>query len=101
MVWLQRNAELDVDSTFTRYLKSCIQEFFLKEVRAGGVVPKDLNEYFGYGFYVGGEVGDPVRNDAGQLVIPQIRSAALRKLRGCCANGKPGCMIGLLGFQMW
>ena len=100
MVWLQRNAELDVDSTFTRYLKSCIQEFFKGSAR-GRSRPERPQRIFRIWVLRRGEVGDPVRNAAGQLVIPQIRSAALRKLRGCCANGKPGCMIGLLGFQMW
>jgi SAM-dependent methyltransferase len=35
------------------YARNPAYRAFLREVRQGGVVSKDLNEYFGYGLYVG------------------------------------------------
>lgn len=35
------------------YLKSADYRAFVKSVRQGGVIPQSLNEYFGYGMYVG------------------------------------------------
>jgi len=35
------------------YLRSPAYRRFVKVVRQGGVTPKNLSEYFGYGLYVG------------------------------------------------
>jgi hypothetical protein len=35
------------------YAKSPAYRRFVKEVREGGVTPENLDEYFGYGLYVG------------------------------------------------
>jgi SAM-dependent methyltransferase len=37
------------------YLRNPAYRAFVKSVRQGGVVPKNLDEYFGYGMYVGGK----------------------------------------------
>jgi hypothetical protein len=35
------------------YLKNPAYRNFLKRLRQGGLMPKNLDEYFGYGLYVG------------------------------------------------
>jgi hypothetical protein len=35
------------------YIKNPAYRKFVKEVRKDGVAPKNLDEYFGYGLYVG------------------------------------------------
>ena len=39
--------------TLALYAKSPAYRRFVKEVREGGVTPENLDEYFGYGLYVG------------------------------------------------
>jgi hypothetical protein len=39
--------------TLLLYAQSPASRKFVKEVRQGGIVPKNLDEYFGYGLYVG------------------------------------------------
>jgi len=35
------------------YVKSPAYRRFVREVRGGGIIPENLDEYFGYGMYVG------------------------------------------------
>ena len=39
--------------TLRLYMKSPFYRDFVKRVRQGGIVPDNLNEYFGYGLFVG------------------------------------------------
>jgi len=39
--------------TLRLYLKSPFYRDFVKRVRQGSIVPDNLNEYFGYGLFVG------------------------------------------------
>jgi len=40
-------------TTLSLYIRSPEYRRFLKEIKATGVIPKNLFEYFGYGIYVG------------------------------------------------
>jgi len=39
--------------TLRLYMKSSSYRNFVKKIRQGGIVPDHLNEYFGYGLFVG------------------------------------------------
>jgi len=50
--------------TLFLYIRNPAYRVFVKSVRQGGVVPENLDEYFGYGVYVGKKVPDtPDRED--------------------------------------
>ena len=42
-----------VGRTLMLYIRNPFYREFVKKVRQGGIVPENLNEYFGYGLFVG------------------------------------------------
>jgi hypothetical protein len=43
----------ETHTEFTTYLRNPAYRRFVRSVREAGVVPDNLDEYFGYGMYVG------------------------------------------------